>query len=113
MKILEDLTGLAECIERSPYAVLICVPDDESKCSEMLAAADRIKADIGCEVRIFAVKRRDTANFVWFIRPDPHPLICFYAAGKLVKTVSGIRQYHGLLRELREVLNICLPTIRN
>jgi hypothetical protein len=30
----------------------------------------------------------------------------FFAGGKLVKTVSGVRQYHGLLRELREVLKI-------
>ncbi len=106
MKVLLDLTGLKESVERYSYAVLICIPNDDSKYQEMLAAADRIRTEIGSEVKIFAVYRRDASKVVWFIRPEPHPLICFFADGRLVKTVSGIRQYHGLLRELREVLKI-------
>lgn len=106
MKILEDLIGLKECIERSRYAVLICIPDDASSCSEMLEDAGRIAGELGLEVRFFAVRRHDASQIGWFIRPDVHPLICFFAGGKLVKTLSSIRHYHGLLRELREVLKI-------
>lgn len=106
MKILEDLTGLKECIERSRYAVLICVPDDDAICSEMLEDASRVARELFLEVRFFAVKRRDASRIGWFIRPDVHPLICFFAGGRLVKTLSSVRQYHGLLRELREVLKI-------